>query len=230
MEPLIRDLSSEDRPREKMQRMGVQALSNEELMALFLRTGVKGKSAIQVGRELIQHYGSLAMLGQMDVAELKKFHGLGLGKASQLVAAFELGRRVSLEQVQGVPLDTPPKIYDHFSPQLQHLTKEKLFVVLLNARLVMESMVEISSGSVSETMANVRDILHPVISRNSYAFFLMHNHPAGDPSPSLHDTKVTKKVHEASETMQVRFIDHVIIGRPAEGRSGYFSYREAGLL
>lgn len=230
MEPLIRDLSSEDRPREKMQRLGVQALSNEELMALFLRTGVKGKSAIQVGRELIQHYGSLAMLGQMDVAELKKFHGLGLGKASQLVAAFELGRRVSLEQVQGVALDTPPKIYDHFSPQLQHLGKEKLFVVLLNSRLVMESMVEISSGTVSETMANVRDILHPVVSRNSYAFFLMHNHPTGDPSPSLNDTKVTKLVNEASETMQVRFIDHIIIGRPSEGRTGYFSYRESGLL
>ncbi len=227
---MIRDLSSQDRPREKMQRLGVQALSNEELMALFLRTGVKGKSAIQVGRELIQRYGSLGMLGHLDVAELKRFHGLGVGKASQLVAAFELGRRVSLEQVQGVPLDNPTKIYDHFAAQLQHLAKEKLFVVLLNSKLVMESLVELSSGSVNETMANVREILHPVISRNAYAFLLLHNHPAGDPAPSLNDTEVTRRVNESSQTMQICFIDHVIIGRPAEGKLAYFSYREAGLI
>lgn len=230
MEPMMRDLSEQDRPREKLQRLGVRALSNEELLALFLRTGVRGKSAIQVGRELIQRFGSMSHLGQIGIDELKKCHGLGVGKASQLLAAFELGRRVSLEQVQGVSLDSPAVIYEHFAAQMQHLPQEKLVVVLLNTKLHMQAYVEISVGTVSETLAHPREILHPVISRNAYAFFLMHNHPSGEPSPSRADTQLTKRVTEASDLMQVRFIDHVIIGRPGEGRLPYYSFREGGML
>lgn len=230
MEPMMRDLPSEDRPREKMLRLGVKSLSNDELLALFLRTGVKGKSAIMVGRDLLQRFGSLGALGQVDVGQLKKVHGLGLGKASQLVAAFELGRRVALENVVQVALDTPAKLYDAFAPQLMHLPQEKLCVVLLNARLCMEGMVEVSAGTVNETMAHPRDIMHPVISRNSYAFFVMHNHPSGDPSPSRNDIAFTTRVADASKLMQIRFLDHVIIGKPAEGRQGYFSFKEGGLL
>jgi len=230
MEPMMRDLSAADRPREKMQQHGVRALSNEELLALFLRTGVKGKSAIQVGRELIHRFGSLGQLGQIGLDELKKCHGLGVGKASQLVAAFELGRRVAVEQVQGVPLDTPALIYEHFAAQMQHLPQEKLVVVLLNTKLHMLAFVEISIGTVSETLAHPREILHPVINRNAYAFFLMHNHPSGEPTPSRADTQLTARVREASDLMQIRFIDHVIIGRPGVGRASYFSFRESGQL
>lgn len=230
MEPMMRDLSEADRPREKLQRLGVRALSNEELLALFLRTGVKGKSAIQLGRELIQRFGSVGQLGQLGIDELKKCHGLGIGKASQLLAAFELGRRVSVEQVQGVSLDSPAIIYEHFAAQMQHLSQEKLMVVLLNTKLHMQACVEISVGTVSETLAHPREILHPVISRNAYAYFLMHNHPSGDPSPSRADTQLTTRVREASELMQIRFLDHIIIGRPGAGRSSYFSFREGGML
>lgn len=226
----MRDMTAGDRPREKLERLGVRALSNEELLALFLRTGVKGKSAIMVGRELIQRFGSLANLGQVDVGQLKKVHGLGIGKASQLLAAFELGRRVAIEQAVDVSLETPERLYEVFAPQMMHLAQEKLCVVLLNSRLCMEGFIEVSSGSVSETLAHPREILHPVISRNSYAFCMMHNHPSGDPAPSKNDLKFTSRVKEASEIMQIRFLDHVIIGRPAEGRQGYFSFREAGLL
>jgi len=230
MEPMIRDLSSADRPREKMQRLGVRALSNEELMALFLRTGIVGKSAIQLGRELIQHYGSLSSLGHLDVNELKKFRGLGPGKSSQLIAAFELGRRVALEQVDRIALDSPQLLYYHFAPQLAHLNQEKLMVVLLNTRLHMVAAVEISSGTVSQTLAHPREILHPVVNRNAYAFFLMHNHPSGDPSPSNQDQQLTTRIRDASELLQIRFIDHVIIGRPGVGRSPYYSFRESGLI
>ena len=228
MEPMIRDLDAADRPREKMQARGVQSLSDAELMALFLRTGVVGKSAIQMGRELIQTYGSLGKLGQLGVTELKKFHGLGPGKASQLVAAFELGRRVALEQVTNVPLDCPEKIYEFFAPQMAHLAQEKLVVVVLNAKLNMVAMVEISSGTVNQTLAHPRDILHPVISRNEYAFLMMHNHPSGDPTPSDDDLKLTARIRDASKIMQIRFVDHLIIGRPGADRQAYYSFREAG--
>lgn len=230
MEPMIRELSVSDRPREKMQRLGVKSLSNEELLAVFIRTGVKGKSAIKMGRDMLQRYGSLAHVGQLSLSEMQKFHGLGLAKASQLVAAFEMGRRVAQEQVREVALDSPNVIYDHFAPQLQYLPQERLSVVLLNTRLHLIEEVEISTGTVSETLAHPREIMHPVINRNAYAFFLMHNHPSGDPTPSKPDCQLTNRIREVSELMQTRFVDHVIIGRPGMGRSPYFSFRESGQL
>lgn len=230
MEPMIRELPEGDRPREKMQRLGVRALSNEELIALFLRTGMKGKSAIQIGREMIHRYGSMSQLGQLSLEEMKKCRGLGLAKASMLVAVFELGRRVAQEQVQNVVLDSPSLIYEYFAPQLQHLPQEHLVVGLLNTKLHLMTSVDISVGTVSEAMAHPREILHPVINRNAYAFFLMHNHPSGDPVPSRPDCQLTSRVREASELMQIRFVDHVIIGRPGSGRLPYFSFRESGQL
>lgn len=227
---MIRELPEGDRPREKMQRLGVRSLSNEELLALFLRTGMKGKSAIQIGREMIQRYGSMSQLGQLSLEEMKKCRGLGLAKAAMLVAVFELGRRVAQEQVQNVVLDSPEVIYQHFAPQMQHLPQEHLVVVLLNTKLHMMAAVDISTGSVSETLAHPREILHPVINRNAYAFFLMHNHPSGDPVPSRQDGQLTNRVREVSELMQVRFVDHVIIGRPSSGRLPYFSFKESGQL
>jgi DNA repair protein RadC len=183
-----------------------------------------------LGRELLHRFGSLAQMGQAGLEEMKKCHGLGLGKASQLLAAFELGRRVAEERVVGVVLDSADKLYDHFALQLQHLTQEKLFVVLLNTKLQYVAQVEISSGTISETMAHPREILHPVINRNAYAFHLLHNHPSGDPTPSRADHRLTERVKEVSDLMHIRFIDHVIIGRPAEGRLSYFSFAEAGRI
>jgi DNA repair protein RadC len=230
MDPLIREMAEGDRPREKMQRLGVRALSNEELLALFLRTGIKGKSAIQVGREMIQRYGSMSQLGQLSLEEMKKSRGLGLAKASMLVAVFELGRRVAQEQVRNVALDSPELIYQHFAPQMQHLPQEHLVAVLLNTKLQLMAAVDVSRGTVSETLAHPREILHPVINRNAYAFFLMHNHPSGDPVPSRQDVQMTNRVREAAELMQIRFVDHVIIGRPSSGRLPYFSFKESGQM
>jgi DNA repair protein RadC len=231
MEQTIKDMAVEQRPREKMELLGASALSNDELLAVFLRTGVKGKNAIQIGRDLIQKFGgSLSRLGSAGLAELKKSHGLGLGKASQLVAAFELGRRVAMERAAVVPLDSPSSIYEHFSPMLAHLPKEKLLVVLVNTRLRLESVVEISSGTVNQTLASVRDILHPVVSNNSYSFILIHNHPSGDPSPSEPDRILTRKVVEACKIFQIIMSDHLIIGRPNITGAPYFSFREAGLI
>ncbi len=228
MDPLIREMAEGDRPREKMQRLGVRALSNEELLALLLRTGMKGKSAIQMAREMIQRYGSMSQLGLLSLDEMKKSRGLGLAKASMLVALFELGRRVAQEQVKNVVLDSPELIYQHFAPQMQHLPQEHLMVVLLNTKLHLMAAVEVSTGTVSETLAHPREILHPVINRNAYAFFLLHNHPSGDPVPSRPDCQMTKRVREATELMQIRFVDHVIIGRPGSGRMPYFSFKESG--
>ncbi|WP_035614578.1 DNA repair protein RadC [Haloferula sp. BvORR071] len=230
MSNLIADLPLDERPREKMAKFGPGALDNAELLALFLRTGMVGRSAIQIGRDLMQHFGSIGALGSAGVAELSKQPGLGLAKACQLVAAFELGARAVREQIGRQPLDAPEIIYRTFAPQLAWLRHEKLIVALLDTRLRHEGTVEISSGNLNETVAHPRDVLKPVITRGAYGFVLIHNHPSGDPSPSKADEIFTRRIIDAADLMQVKFLDHLIVGRPDAGREPYFSFREVGIV
>jgi DNA repair protein RadC len=230
MSNLIRDLAQDDRPREKLARLGPAALDNSELLALFLRTGIKGTSAIELGRQLLNLHGSLGALGRMDLATLTAERGLGIAKASQLIAAFELGSRVAKEQLVTAQLDSPETIYKYFSPQLSHLTHERLLVLLLDTRLRHMGTHLVSQGTVNETIAHPREILQPVIVKSAYAFALIHNHPSGDPSPSRADESLTQRIKDAAALLQLRFVDHIIIGRPQPGRDPWFSFRQAGLV
>lgn len=228
--PRIHDMPDGDRPREKLARLGPAALDNAELMALFIGSGTPKRNAIQLGRELIGKYGSIGALGGLTVSQLAAEYGLGLAKASKLAAAFELGSRVAREQMQLRPLETPALIYEFFAPQLAHLAQEQVVVAVLDSRLRHIGTTMVSLGTVSESPAHPREILRPVITRGAHGFILIHNHPSGDPSPSRSDELITRRLMEASSLMQVMFFDHVIIGRPAPGRSGYFSFREAGIV
>ena len=228
--PRIQDMPIDQRPREKLARLGPASLDNAELMALFISSGIKGRSAIEVGRDLIARYGSMGALGGLPVDELTKVKGLGRAKASILAAAFELGTRVAREQLRDISLESPELIHDFFGPQLRHLTQEQVMVAVLDTRLRHIGTNTVSVGTVNESTAHPREILRPVITRGAYGFILIHNHPSGDPSPSRADELVTKRLVEASELMQVRFFDHVIIGRPSPGRTAYYSFREAGLV
>ena len=226
----IQDMPYDQRPREKLASLGPAALDTAELMALFISTGMKGRSAIEIGRELIAKYGSMAALGGLPVAELSKIKGLGLAKASKLAAAFELGTRVAREQLRDVSLETPELIHNFFGPQLRHLSQEQVMVAVLDSRLRHLATTVVSVGTVNDSSAHPREILRPVITRGAYGFILIHNHPSGDPSPSRADEIVTKRVVDAAKLMQVCFLDHVIIGRPSPGRAPYYSFREAGLV
>ena len=220
----------DQRPREKLAMLGPAALDNSELMALFISTGTKGRSAIDIGRDLIAKYGSMGALGGLPVAELAKEKGLGLAKASKLAAAFELGTRVAREQLRDIPIDTPERIHDFFGPQMRHLSQEQVICATLDARLRHAGTTVVSVGTVSDSSAHPREILRPVITRGAYGFVLIHNHPSGDPSPSRADEMVTRRLVEAAELMQVKFLDHVIIGRPSPGRAAFYSFRSAGLI
>ncbi len=226
----IQDLPYGERPREKLAQLGPSALDAAELMALFISSGTKRRSAIDMGRDLLAKYGSMGALGGLPVSELAKEHGLGLAKASKLAAAFELGARVAREQVRDTPLDSPERIHEFFAPQLRHLAQEQVVVAVVDTRLRHVGTTVVSVGTVSESNAHPREILRPVITRGAHGFVLIHNHPSGDPSPSRSDEMVTRRLVEAASLMQVRFLDHVIIGKPAPGRSAYFSFREAGLV
>lgn len=228
--PKIQDMPHDQRPREKLARLGPASLDNAELMALFISTGTKGRSAIDIGRELIHKYGSMGALGGLPVSELAKERGLGLAKASKLAAAFELGIRVAREQLRSIPLDSPELIHEFFAPQLRHLPHEQVVVAVVDTRLRHIGTTVVSQGGVSESAAHPREILRPVITRGAHGFILIHNHPSGDPSPSRADEMVTRRLVEAAALMQVHFLDHVIIGKPQPGRAAYYSFREAGLV
>ena len=226
----IQDLPCGERPREKLAQLGPAALDNAELMALFISTGTKGRSAIEIGRDLLKKYGSLGALGGLPVGELAKEYGLGLAKASKLAAAFELGSRVAREQLRAMPLDKPELIHEFFGPQMRHLTQEQVVVAVVDSRLRHIGTTVVSVGTVNESAAHPREILRPVITRGAHGFILIHNHPSGDPSPSRNDELVTRRLIDASSLMQVFFLDHVIIGKPSPGRPGYYSFREAGIV
>lgn len=230
MAGMIQDMPDDERPRERLERLGPEALSNAELLAIFLRVGTKGVSAIEIGENLLKHFGSIAALGSATIDDLKAQHGIGLAKACQLAAAFELGARAAREQLNHVALDSPERIHETFAPQLAYLDHERLVIALVNTRLQHTGTIEISSGTLNETTAHPRDVLRPVVARNAYGFVLIHNHPSGDPSPSTADREFTRRINRAAELFQLRFVDHIIIGRPQAGRDPYYSFREAGVL
>ncbi len=228
--PLLNDSPDSDLPREKIYKYGAASLSNAELMAIFLTSGIVGRNVIQVAGDLLEKYGSLQELGRLPVAEYMNNKGIGLAKACKLAAAFELGSRLAREKIRSMPLDTPDLIYDNFAHQMSNQPSEQALVVTVDSRLMHTSTTTVSSGSVNETTAHPREILRPVVSRNAYGFILIHNHPSGDPTPSRADYRITENVLKAAELMQIKFLDHIIIGRPAAGREPFFSFRAAGVI
>jgi len=230
--PKIKDLPEDERPREKLLHRGAAALSDSELLAIFLRTGTRGRTAIDVGAEMIQAAGgSLARMAVLGVKELRKLaKGVGLAKACELTAAFEVGKRLAKQTAQSEPLGTPEKIHAFMGPLLQNLPRESLRVVLLDTRHRLIHQEEVSLGTINESLAHPREILRPAISHAAYAFVLVHNHPSGDPTPSEADRALTRRMREAADLMQIHLLDHVIIGRERPGTSPYFSFKEHGLI
>ena len=227
----IPDLPKDERPRERLARLGASSLSDAELMAIFLRVGVKGSSAIEVGRKLLKKYGSLTELGGLSVKELSAEHGLGPAKAAQLIAAFEFGARCANEKMSREPMNSAAAIYEAMAPRLAHEKKEHVLIILLDTKLRATRTIELSVGNTDTALCEPRDVLHHVIINQASSFVLVHNHPSGDPSPSRQDLVLTKKISEACEIMRLRFVDHMIIGRPSDDhKSPYYSFTGAGVL
>ncbi|MFT6182403.1 MAG: DNA repair protein RadC [Paracoccaceae bacterium] len=226
----IHDLPPDQKPREKMAALGARALSNEELLAIFLRTGTPGASAIEIGRHLLRKHGGIVSLARLDIKELCKEHGLGLAKACQIQAAFELGARAARDGSSSAIVNTSDSIYHFLAPQLAHLSTEKLIVLTMHGNGKLIRQRELSSGSSNQTVASVSEILRPVLIDQAPNFAIAHNHPSGDTTPSIPDKILTKNLHKAAQTMGVHLVDHLIIGRPTEGTTGYYSFLEEGRI
>lgn len=227
---LIQDLPDGEKPREKMLRLGSGALGDDELLAIFLRTGVPGENAITIGRRLLDNHGGLPGLARTEVQILAKEHGLGPAKACQLAAAFEVGVRLARRNLDRVELSSSQQIYEFMAPQMQSLKTESLRVLALDSRLRCQQVHEVSHGSSNQTLALVRDVLRPVILSQSPSFAVVHNHPSGIPSPSRADFQFTKTLSEAAQLLELQMIDHVIIGHPHSEGDSYYSFFEHNQL
>lgn len=226
----IREMPEAERPREKLAAHGASALTDPELIAILLRTGVTGKNVVDVARELLQKYGSLSELSRCTVDELSKVRGIGAAKALHLVAAFGLGQRLARESLSRQKLDSPELIHELLGAEMRRLRKESLRVVLLDTRYHLIRVEEVSSGSVNESIAHPRDVFRPAVISSAYAVIVVHNHPSGDASPSQTDHSLTRRLAEAAELLQIKLLDHIIVGAPGDNSVGYFSFKEAGVL
>jgi DNA repair protein RadC len=226
----ISEMPRDERPREKLLGRGSAALTDSELIAILLRTGLPGANAVEVARQLLERYGSLSGLSRCTVKEIASIRGIGAAKAIQLVAAFGLGQRLANERLSRQRLDSPELIHDLVAAEMRTLHKESLRVILLDTRYHLLRMEEVSLGSVNESIAHPRDVFRPAVISSAYAVIVVHNHPSGDPSPSQSDHSLTRRLAEAAELLQIKLLDHIIIGAPAEGRLPYFSFKEAGVL
>lgn len=227
----IHDIPENDRPRERLLRLGPQALSDAELLALFINTGTKGENALQIGQRILREYGSILDLSRLDPAALTKIKALGPAKAAKLAAAFELGRRSREASQSDIVLNEPSLIYKFIGPELQALGHESVRVILLTTRLTLLRTDEVFRGSLNECTAAPRDLLRKALIHNAHAFILIHNHPSGDPTPSDADRRITRRLREAADATGLLLQDHVIIGTPSESRPlPYFSFKEHGML
>jgi DNA repair protein RadC len=227
----LKDQPVSERPRERLREKGPDSLSHGELVAILLRTGLKGENVVEIGKRLVQQYGSLHALARASWKELAKESGLGPDKAVTLVAAFTLARRLVKEELRESPmLDTPEAVANLMREQTRLLGAEVFQVLLLNVRrrLVGEP-VKISDGTLDTILVHPREVFKSAIVANAAAIVLVHNHPSGDPTPSEADIKVTRDLIRAGQLLKIEVLDHVIIGRAALDRpKDYVSLRELG--
>ncbi|MGH8548587.1 MAG: RadC family protein [Methylococcales bacterium] len=222
----ITDWPVSERPREKLLSRGAQALSDAELLAIFLRTGVKGKTAVDLARELLAEYGSLRVLLEADRERFNQTHGLGDAKYAQLQAVLEMARRHLRESVQrGDPLSNPMDSRDYLSAQLRRYPYEVFACLFLDNQHRVIRFEELFRGTIDSTSVYPREVLRIALRLNAAAVIFAHNHPSGVSTPSNADRQITRKLVDALALVDIRVLDHFIIG-DAEG----YSFAEHGLL
>jgi DNA repair protein RadC len=226
----LKDQPASERPRERLAALGADALSNAELIAILLRTGLKGANAVEVGRQLFQKFGTLQSLAQASVTDLQKVRGIGRDKAVTLVAAFALARKMAHElQSESPVLDNPENVVALLRAHNWVKNVETLQVLLLNTRHRLIRVDEITDGTIDTLLVHPREVFKSAIASNAAAIVLAHNHPSGDPAPSDADIKVTRDIIRAGQLLKIDVLDHIIIGRATADRAkDYSSLRELG--
>lgn len=222
----IKDLPLDERPRERMKRLGAESLTNAELLAILLRSGTREETALQLAEKILAKVAGLRNLPDLTIEELQEIKGIGLAKAVQIKASLELGKRIATTLRDfHISITTPQDVAELCMEDMRYYDKEHFKIILLNTKNQVISTELISIGSLNASIVHPREIFTLPIRKSAAAIILVHNHPSGDPTPSNEDLKVTRRLCEAGRILGIEVIDHIIIG---EGR--FFSFREKGIL
>lgn len=224
-QPRIRDLPADERPRERLLHYGAMALSNAELIAILLRTGVEGESALGIAQRLLSRFSGLRGLATASHGELAGERGLSDAKYCQVMAALELGRRLaSLAPQERATIRAPGDVANLLLAEMTLLDQEHLRVVLLNTKNQVLSVHPVYVGTVNTSLVRVAEVFRPAVRENAPSVIAVHNHPSGDPAPSRQDVELTSQLYQAGQILNVALLDHIIVGHDC-----FVSLKERGL-
>jgi DNA repair protein RadC len=222
----VRDLPKPERPRERLQRFGPEALSAQELLALVIGRGIPKKSVMNIAQELLAKFGNIKAIGQATIEELSQIKGIGLAKAAQIKACFELGKREDLEpEPKDFNIKNPESVVKAIRSGIKDKAKEHFKLILLNPRNKIIGISTISIGTLNASLVHPREVFKDAIVHSAASVVLAHNHPSGDPEPSDDDTKITNKLVELGKILGIEVIDHIVIGK-----NNFCSFKEEGLM
>ncbi len=221
----VKEMPTDERPRERLARMGAQALSTAELLAIILRTGVGGENVLAMAGRILAQFNGLAGLARADFSELAAVHGLGPAKSAQVMAALELGRRLMAEAPEERwQIRSPGDAARVLMPALGYLEQEQFAVLYLDTRNRVVAQEMLYKGSLNTSLVRIAEVFRGAVRRNCAALIVAHNHPSGDPSPSPEDVALTRRLIEAGKLLEIDVLDHLVIGQ-----NRYVSLRERAL-
>lgn len=223
----IKEMAVEERPREKMKADGVSTLSNEELLAVILRTGSKEKSALDLAKELLsQDENGIRYLSDCSLEELCQIKGIGVGKACQILATIEIGKRIAKSKMINIGcIKSPSDVAEYVMEDLKSLTQEHFKTVFLNTKNEIIAYETISIGTLNASIVHPRDVFNQAIRKAAANVILVHNHPSGNPKPSVEDINITKRLAEAGDIVGIKVLDHIIVGD-----GSFYSMKEEDLF
>ena len=229
----LREMAVSERPQERLERLGANALSDAELLAMLLRSGTQGHDVMTLATRLVSEAGSLAGLLSWTEADFRKLKGIGRVKALQLMTVMEIARRVLGQQPGEEPLlNRADRVYAYFQPIIRGLAVEKFWVLCLNRKNRLTKRVEVTSGTATSSLVHPREVFRVAIREGAVAVIGVHNHPSGDPMPSPADVQITRQLRDAARTLNIEFLDHIIVGHAEHDPAGmgYYSFRAAGAV
>ncbi|MBW5447859.1 DNA repair protein RadC [Cohnella sp. CFH 77786] len=222
----LRDLPEEERPRERMIRLGAEALSHAELLAILLRTGTRKESAVHLAQRVLHDCGGLRRFAERNWDELTHISGIGPAKALELQACLELGRRVARSRLpEAAAIASPQDAADLLMEELRRLREEHFVVLFLNTKNRVIGRQTLSIGSLNASIVHPREVFRAAIRRSSASILCAHNHPSGDPTPSSEDVQLTRRLAQAGEVVGIELLDHIVIGD-----NRFISLKELGCL
>lgn len=224
--PTIKDMPEDQRPRERLAQFGPDALADAELLAIIIRDGTRKESAIQLAQRLLTTFGGVRGMADRTVTELCEADGIGPAKSCQMLAALALSRRLAEERLsKGVAFESSHQVHRHFFPRLRGERQERFLCLLLDSKNRILREVTISTGGLTGSSVNPRDVFRHAVTESASAVIFVHNHPSGDPTPSQNDLSLTGRLKEAGQLLGIRVLDHIIIGE-----EGYVSLADEGRM